>query len=126
MKRRTLSVLLVVIGILNIIRAGISFSTSTLFSKLNVALLLPLGGFYALSGIASIALAFVHWRMRRQFPVFFIILGYEIITWVLRIVTFRSTYARSLWLRDAIFSLLFLGIVYLLVRKPHKRAKNGI
>ena len=95
---------------------------NTLFNKLQVALLLPLGVLYALTGIVFIALAIVCWHKKQQYPVFFVILGYEIIIWVVRIVTFRSTYARSLWLRDVIFSLLFLGIVYFLVHKP--RANN--
>ena len=126
MKRRALSVLLVVIGLANLIRAGLSFRMNVLFSKHQVTLLFPLGGVYALSGVIFITLALICWKKNLQYPAFFSVLGYEIIIWILRILTFRSTYARSLWLRDGIFSLLFLGIVYFLVHKPRKIIKNRV
>jgi hypothetical protein len=106
-------------GLANLIRAGMSFRMNALFSTLQVTLLLPLGIMYALSGIVFIALAVI-WRKNQQFPAFFTILGYEIFMWIVRIMTFRSSYARSIWLRDGVFSLLFLGAVFFLSHKPRK------
>lgn len=93
-------------------------------TKLNLALFPLLGGFYTILGIVFIGLAIKCWRRNRLCPAFFVVLGYEFCIWIMRILTFRSTYARSLWLRDAIFSLVFLGIVFFLVHKPMPKQKS--
>ncbi len=124
-KRWALSVLLCIKGLANLIRAGMSFKMDSLFTKLNLGMFPLLGGFYAVLGIVFIGLAIMCWRRNRQCPAPFIVLGYEVSIWIVRILAFRSTYARSLWSRDVIFSLAFLGIVYFLAHASRNHAKIG-
>ena len=120
MKRWTLLVLLVVIGLTNLIRAGMAFRMNALFNTLQVTSLFPLGLLFALSGICFFILAFVCSRNKHRCPAFHIILGYEIILWIVRLLTYRSTFSRSLWMRDVLFSFIFLGIVFFLTHKPRQ------
>lgn len=117
-KRWLLSGLLAILGLVNVIRAGTSFTMGSQLAKLNSAMFPLLGAFYAVLGIILLGLLVMCWRRNWRCPAFFVILGYEISIWIARILTLRSTYARSLWARDAIFSLVFLGLVFWLTYKP--------
>ena len=117
-RRWVLSVLMGLLGLANLIRAGMSFTMNPLLTRLNLAMFPILGGFYAVVGLVFLGLAILCGSRNHQCPAFITVLGYEIILWIVRILTFRSTYTRSLWMHDAVFSLIFLGIVYILSHKP--------
>jgi cbb3-type cytochrome oxidase subunit 3 len=127
-KRWSLSALLGIIGLINLVRAGISLKMIPILSKLNLAFFPLLGGMYAAFGIFFIGLAVICFRRNRHCPAFFFALGYEFILWTIHIMAFRSTYARSLWMRDAIISIIFLGIVFFLSRTlpPRRQSNNHI
>jgi hypothetical protein len=126
MKRWALSGLLGILGLANLFRAGMSFRMTIMFTKLNLAMLPFLGGLYAILGIGLLALSIICWRRNRQCPAFFSVLGYEITIWIVRLAAYQSSYARSLWLRNAIFSLSFLVIIFILTHKPHNRVGKKI
>jgi len=69
-------------------------------------------------GIGSLRLASV--RSRR------ILRGsaaaYQLTVWIIHLVGDRSTYARSLWVRDLVLTILFLGVVFVLTALLTSRA----
>jgi hypothetical protein len=50
--------------------------------------------------------------------------AYQITGWILRIFGDVSTYARQLWLRDAVLSLLFLVVVVLLDYLSRRKGRD--
>ncbi len=97
---------------------------SSQMAKLDLTMFPMLGVFYAVLSILLLGLVVVCWRTKWHCPAFFVVLGYVISIWIMRIFTQRSTYATSLWVRDAIVSLVFLGLVFWLAYKPISTLKS--
>lgn len=120
-KRWLLSFLLTLLGLVNLLRAGLSYRLKSLFTQTNLTIYPFLGIFYGLAGVVFIGLAIICFRRRRNCPALLTILAYHAITWTVRIATSDSTYARSIWARDAVFTLFFLSIIFFLSWHPHNR-----
>ncbi len=70
-----------------------------------------LAAFYFAWGIALVAFAGMAWRRRHLTWTLPVALGYQASVWLLRLLAERSSYARSLRLRDLLLSALFLLLV---------------
>lgn len=82
-----------------------------------VSLSLPLiGAWYLAWGLLWAGLGLLVVRGKALRAVMPMALGYQGAAWLLRWLYDRSDYARALWGRDALLSLLFLGATWWLVR----------
>ena len=120
-KRWLLSVFLTLLGLANLVRAGLSYRFTGLFTQSNLKIYSLLGIFYGIAAIVFVGLAIICFRHNRNCPAFYTTLGYQVIIWSIRLTTFDSSYARSLWVRDAVFSLIFLAIIFILSQHPQKQ-----
>ena len=123
-KRLALVIVICLLGLANMIRAATAFYVHAMLEAPNLPWLPILGGFYASTGLIFCGLAVLCWRRDRNCRAFAVVLVYEIISWILRLVTYRASYARSVWLRDAAITLVFLGLIYSLSRRKRPRTRN--
>jgi len=115
---------LLVFAIANLLRGALYFAYGPVLAEW--ALSIPhtlLGVIYTALGCGLAGVA-VHYRRRWDLRV---ALGgglvYQIALWVLALGGYRSTYARQLWGRDLVLSLLFLAaIVWLGWKAPQRKA----
>lgn len=72
-----------------------------------------LGGLYGLWGAIFLAAAVIVWRRKNTGGALGLALAYQLTLWLLHLLGDRSDYARSLWPRDAVLTLLFLTLIAL-------------
>jgi hypothetical protein len=106
-----LAVLFLVLGLANLARAALVPSVAAALQGWALAVPLPLlGWIYGAFGVAFTVLAVALFRNRGVRWAFPLALGYQAVIWGLHLA-YRSAYARSLWVRDALLSALFLAAV---------------
>lgn len=120
-KRRILALLFLLTGIANLIRGVLAFRVLSALEGWPLALPLPfLGTFYLLWGILLTGMAFLFEHSRALGLAFPLAVAYQAFLWILRL-TYRSGYARSLWLRDLVLTLIFLGATAFLARLDSRK-----
>ncbi len=119
-----ISVVWVVFGAANLIRAGMAVYIAPALDGYVLSLPLPLlGSVYGLWGVIFIAAAVVAWRRQTTTGAFGLAVAYQVVLWTLNLVSARSGYARSLWPRDIFLTLVFLTFIALLAgcKRPQRR-----
>jgi len=111
-RRRLLRLLLGVIGVANLIRAGLALYVRPTLADWPLALPLTLlAGLYAAWGLTLTLAAWAARTPRGRRWALPLAVGYQVTMWALQLWGSRTAYARSLWPRNALFSALFLGAV---------------
>jgi uncharacterized membrane protein len=124
-RRRILAVLFLLMGLANLLRAGLVPEVLTVLEPEMLSLPLPLlGGLYGLFGLGFIVLAILSWLDRAEAWGFPFAVVYQLVLWIIRFIGYRSPFAQSLWARDLLLTLLFLVVVFVLNRTGQRRAKN--
>ena len=120
MKRwHILSTLFLLIGLANLIRAGMGVYIAPALKSLSLSLPLPLlSAGYLLCGLCFVTTAIIYWRRKTSHNALKLATAYQAILWIIHLAGDRSEYARSLWPRDAVLTLAFLALVAFL---SHKR-----
>ncbi|HEY89552.1 MAG TPA: hypothetical protein G4N98_07445 [Thermoflexia bacterium] len=115
MKRRyILAILFLLVGLLNLLRAGMTPVVSATLEGWPVAIPLPfLGVLYACCGVCGLVFAFLFWKGRRLNWALPVAGAYQLILWMLH-WGYRATYIRALWARDLLLTVIFLVAVALL------------
>ncbi len=128
MKRyRLLATLFLLLGLANLLRAGLVPEVLTVLEPEMLSLPLPLlGGLYGFFGLGFIVLAILSWLGRARAWAFEFALVYQLALWIIRFVGYRSPLAQSLWSRDLLLTVLFLVVVFFLTRPGRRRAENEI
>ncbi len=128
MKRyRLLATLFLLLGLANLLRAGLVPEVLTVLEPEMLSLPLPLlGGLYGFFGLGFIVLAILSWLGRARAWAFGFALVYQLALWIIRFVGYRSPLAQSLWPRDLLLTVLFLVVVFFLTRPGRRRAENEI
>ncbi len=115
-RRRILAVLLLLLGLANLARAALVPNVAAALQGWVLSVPLPLlGWIYGVFGVAFTVLAVALFRNRGVRWAFPLALSYQAVVWGLHLV-YRSAYARSLWVRDALLTALFLVAVWWLSR----------
>jgi len=124
-RRRILAVLFLLMGLANLLRAGLVPEVLTVLEPEMLSLPLPLlGVLYGLWGLGFLALAILSWLGRARTWAFLIAIVYQLVLWIIRFIGYRSPFAQSLWARDLLLTLLFLVVVFFLTRKGKRRGKS--
>lgn len=124
-RRRILAVVFLLMGLANLLRAGLVPEALTVLEPEMLSLPLPLlGGLYGLFGLGFIVLAILSWLDRAEAWSFPFAVVYQLVLWIIRFIGYRSPFAQSLWARDLLLTLLFLVVVFVLNRTGQRRAKN--
>jgi hypothetical protein len=109
---RALTLLFLLVGVLNLIRAGMALYIAPAMAGWALSLPLPwLGAFYAVWGIGWMVVAVRCWRRRGRCRALAMALAYQATLWLLHLLTDRSPYVRSLWVRDLLVTGSFLALV---------------
>lgn len=88
------------------------------------ALTLPLpvvGSVHIVLALSCLAILIVQWQVKQRKLIFVWAVGYQVVNWVLYLLGEVSTYARILWVRKALLTLLFFLV---LVWLTHIRARK--
>jgi hypothetical protein len=126
-----LGIFFLILGVANLVRAGTAAYVTPVFQEdAGWSLALPievLGGFYLFWGIAFIGVTVltlfeqIDWGRRKHSGgrgavrrALIAAFAYQGTLWMLRLLAYRSTYARSLWARDGLLTMLFLAAVAIL------------
>jgi len=103
-----------VFGAANLIRAGMSVYIAPALVEYPTSLSLPfLGAVYGLWGLIFLAAAIITWRRKSTGGALGLAVAYQVILWIIKLIGYRSEYARSLWPRDLLLTLLFLACIAL-------------
>lgn len=112
---------LLVVGLANLIRAGVAFAYASSLQQWGTTIPLPwLGVVYAVLGLCFLACAAICWRTRGRCLAVALALFYQGALWLIRIFGDRSLYARGLWGRDLALTGAFLGLIFLLAHRPRR------
>lgn len=125
-RRRILAALFLLMGLANLLRATLVPEVQTVVvpEMLSVPLAM-LGTLYGLFGLGFTVLAVLLWLGRAgRWPLPFA-LAYQLVLWIVRFVGYCSPFARSLWARDLVLTVVFVFIVFILTRKGHVRTKDS-
>lgn len=110
-----ITVVWIVFGAANLLRAGMTvYIAPALTEYPPSAPLLFLAGVYGLWGVIFLGAAVLTWRRKTTRGALVLALLYQAVLWTMNLAAYRSTYARSLWPRDLLLTLIFLGLVALL------------
>jgi len=105
----------VIFGAANLLRAGMAAYIAPALAEYPPSLSLAvLGSVYGLWGVIFLVAALVAWRRKDTSGAPGLALAYQAVLWILHFLGDRSDYARSLWPRDAVLTLLFLALIALL------------
>ena len=111
-----ISIVWVIFGAANLIRAGMSAYIAPALVEYPTSLSLPfLGAVYGLVGLVFLAAAIITWRRKSTGGALGLAVAYQAVVWIIKLIGYRSEYARSLWPRDLLLTLLFLACVALVV-----------
>lgn len=100
----------------NTLRGHLAWQVAPLLQGQSAVSLPLMGGWYLAWGLVWAGLGLLVVRDKALRAVMPVALGYQGAAWLLRWLYDRSEYARALWGRDALLSLLFLGVTWWLVR----------
>jgi hypothetical protein len=107
-----------VFGVANLIRAGMTLYIAPALEGRTLSVSLPfLGSVYGLWGVIFLVAAVIAWRRKSTGGALGLALFYQAVLWILHLVGDRSTYARSLWARDVLMTLVFLAFIIILTVK---------
>jgi len=102
-------------GAVNLIRAGMSVYMAPALAEYPPSLSLGLlAGVYGLWGVIFLAAALITWRRKSTHGAFGLALAYQVVLWIIKLIGYRSEYARSVWSRDLLLTLIFLTLIALL------------
>jgi hypothetical protein len=120
-----ISIIWVIFGAANLLRAGMTIYIAPALAEYPPSLPLPLlGSVYGLWGMIFLVAAVMTWRRKTTGGALGLALVYQAVLWTMNLVAYRSTYARSLWPRDLLLTLIFLGFVVLLAGRDGLFNKN--
>lgn len=101
-------------GAANLIRAGMSVYIAPALVEYPTSLSLPLlGAVYGLLGLIFVAAAIITWRRKSISGALGLAVAYQVVVWIIKLLGYRSEYARSLWVRDLLLTVIFLALVAL-------------
>lgn len=101
-------------GAANLIRAGMSVYIAPALVEYPTSLSLPLlGAVYGLLGLIFVAAAIITWRRKSISGALGLAVAYQVVVWIIKLIGYRSEYARGLWLRDLLLTVIFLALVAL-------------
>lgn len=124
-RRRILAVLFLLMGSVNLLRAGLVPEALTVLEPEMLSLPLPLlGGLYGLFGLGFMVLAIPVWLGRAMTWAFPFAVVYQLVLWIIRFIGYRSPYAQSLWARDFLLTMVFLVVVFVLTRTGQRPSKS--
>jgi len=112
-----------IFGVANLIRAGMSVYIAPALVEYPTSLSLPLlGAVYGLLGLMFLAAAIITWRRKSAGGVLGLAVAYQVVLWIIKLIGYRSEYARSLWPRDLLLTVIFFALIALLtgLKKRHK------
>lgn len=119
----------VIFGAANLMRAGMSVYIAPALAEYPTSLSLPLlGAVYGLLGLIFLAAAIVTWRRKSTGGAPGLAVAYQVVVWIVKLIGYRSEYARSLWARDLLLTLIFLALVALLAGRDglfNKKIKSS-
>jgi hypothetical protein len=108
-----LLILFVGVGGANIIRGILGFAVSSSLSSQSIPLPL-LSTVYFLYGVGFVVAGAAHLsrpgRSQKRL-VLGVALSYQAVVWIIHLVGDRSSYARDLWLRDLVWTCVFILVV---------------
>ncbi|MBN2390684.1 MAG: hypothetical protein JXR84_08175 [Anaerolineae bacterium] len=117
-KWRVIAIIIVWIafGAANLLRAGMTVYIAPALAEYPPSLSLPLlASVYGLWGVIFLAAAVIAWRRKSiSSGTLGLALLYQAVLWIMNLLSYRSTYTRSLWPRDLFLTLIFLVLVALL------------
>jgi hypothetical protein len=116
-KWRVMAIIIVwiVFGVANLLRAGMTVYIAPALAEYPPSLSLPLlASVYGLWGVIFLAAAVIAWRRKSTGGAFGLALLYQAVLWIMNLLGGRSGYARSLWPRDVLLTLIFLALIALL------------
>jgi len=113
----------IVFGAANLIRAGMSAYIAPALTEYQTSLSLPLlGAMYGLLGLIFLAAVIITWRRKSTGGALGLAVAYQVVLWIVKLIGYRSEYARSLWARDLLLTLIFLALIGVLTgRKKSQR-----
>ncbi|MEJ5311735.1 MAG: hypothetical protein WHX52_18385 [Anaerolineae bacterium] len=107
-----------IFGVANLVRAGMAAYIAPALAEYPPSVpLLLLGSVYGLWGAIFLAAAIITWRRKSSGGAFGLALAYQAVLWMLNLFGYRSAYARSLWPRDLLLTLIFLALIALVTRR---------
>ncbi len=107
-----------ILGVANLVRAGMAAYIAPALAEYPPSVpLLLLGSVYGLWGAIFLAAAIITWRRKSSGGAFGLALAYQAVLWMLNLFGYRSAYARSLWPRDLLLTLIFLALIALVTRR---------
>lgn len=99
----------------NLLRAGMAFYIAPALAEYPPSLSLPLlASVYGLWGVIFLVAAVIAWRRKSTSGALGLALLYQAVLWIMNLLGGRSGYARSLWPRDLLLTLIFLTLIALL------------
>ncbi len=123
-----LLILYVVLGLANVTRGVLAFRVGEVLAPAAPSLdLSVLGGIYIGWGVVLLSVGIGCFRrtsMRSRRVLRGSAAAYQVTAWIVRLMGDRSTYARSLWGRDLVLTILFLGVVLVLTGLSTLRAAD--
>jgi len=122
-------ILWTVFGAANLIRAGMSAYIAPALVEYPTSLSLALlGAVYGLLGLIFLAAAIITWRRKSTGGALGLALAYQAVVWIIKLVGYRSEYARSLWSRDLLLTVIFLALIALVAGRGglfNKKTKSS-
>jgi len=123
-----LLVLYALIGAGNLIRGVVAFRTAPVYALWPWSIdPTVLGIVYVLLGLVILAAGVTCFRLQSPWARWTIrvtALAYQVTIWVIRLLGDRATYARRLWPRDLVITLIFLAVVLLLTSRSRRRHRQ--
>ena len=121
-----LLILHIVLGLANVTRGVLAFRVAPVLTPAAPYLdLSVLGGIYIGWGVVLLGIGigcFKRTSVRSRWVLRGSAVAYQLTAWIIHLVGDRSTYARGLWGRDLVLTLLFLGVVFVLAALSTSRA----
>jgi len=115
-----------VLGLANVTRGVFALKVGPVLAHAAPSLdLSVLGGIYLGWGVVLLAVGigcFKRTSARSRWVLRGSAVAYQLTAWIIHLVGDRSTYARGLWGRDLVLTLLFLGVVFVLAALSTSRA----
>jgi len=111
----TLVIVWIILGAVNLLSAGMTAYIAPALAEYPPSLPLPvLAGVYGLWGVIFFAAAALAWRRKSTGGALGLALVYQVVLWAVKLIGYRSEYARSLWPRDLLLTLIFLALIAVL------------
>jgi hypothetical protein len=111
-----LLILYALMGLVNVVRGVDAWMFHVVLTETSLPLPL-LGTVYGILGLLFLMAGVLYFRRpdrRTRWLARGLALGYQVLVWVIRLLGDRGAYARRLWGRDLVFTLVFLAIVFLI------------